>query len=376
MKEEIKYTLVINSGAEEGFEVREMEKKEFLREASKLLKKPKKVFLGLGDFLEVGDYKKLLDSIFFVEEGARFENILDRNNRKVAEEGNIPFSFFKMAVYFPDFLLKDVPTFCVSVIGKKSRLFPGAENFIRFIKEYDPTVLSAMPYEVAVEFTRRLGLPEKNVISTEYKITKDASNHDVYAGDIQRFISGDRKSLEIEKTLGGLGLQDDDSVYIGSGEAGIKTFSHVNSIAFNPPATIASQSGISLYGSSLESLLALFNFEGELDVIFSSSAWEEFIPSLIVVSNKKGKSSELIELEHRHLTLQNNIIGQRMEHSGESYTSVEREIEITFGGSFVDMDEVRRMISERMAAYLDNPQELVKEIYRIARQRYKNFCTV
>jgi hypothetical protein len=55
---------------------------------------------------------------------------------------------------------------------------------------------------------------------------------------------------------------------------------------------------------------------------------------------------------------------------------VEREIEITFGGSFVNMQEVRDMIGKRMQAYREKPQELVKEIYRIAKQRYKNFCTV
>ena len=134
MKKDPKYSLVINKGLAEGFELYEMEKKEFLRETSKLFKRPKKIFLGLGDFLEVGDYKKLLDSIFFDEEGARFENILDKNNRKISEEGNIPFSFFKIAVYFPDFLLKEVPTFCVSVIGKKIQAFPRRREFCKVYK--------------------------------------------------------------------------------------------------------------------------------------------------------------------------------------------------------------------------------------------------
>ena len=73
---------------------------------------------------------------------------------------------------------------------------------------------------------------------------------------------------------------------------------------------------------------------------------------------------------------QNNVIGLRIEHAGESYASVEREIDVTFGGSFVNMKEVRSMIAKRMSRYQDNPQELVKEIYHIALQRYKNFCTV
>ncbi len=34
------------------------------------------------------------------------------------------------------------------------------------------------------------------------------------------------------------------------------------------------------------------------------------------------------------------------------------------------------MIEERMRAYREKPQELVREIYRIAKQRYNNFCTV
>ena len=373
---EQKYTLIINKGPADGFEVREMDKKDFLAETSRLLHRPKKIFLGLGDFLEVGDYKKLMDSIFFDKEGVLFENILDKNNRKISEEGNIPFSFFKLAVYFPDFLLREVPTFCVSVIGKKARLFPGSVNFIKYIKEYDPLVLSAMPYEIAIEFVKRVGLGDKNLISTEYRIKKNEKHKDVYAGDIKRFISGDRKSLEIEKHLGGLDLRNEDIVYIGSGESGVKTFSQVNSVAFNPPSNIASESRLTLYGSSLESMLILFNFDGELDGVLSSSPWEEFIPSLVVYSAQKGKSRELLKLEYEHLVLQNNIIGQRIEHSGDSYASVEREIDVTFGASFVDMKEVREMISKRMHEYKDNPQELVKEIYRIAKQRYKNFCTV
>ena len=71
------------------------------------LKKPKKIFLGMGDFLEVGDYSKLLDSVFYDEGSVHFEKILDKNNRKIAEMGNIPFSFFKLAVYYPEFLLKE-----------------------------------------------------------------------------------------------------------------------------------------------------------------------------------------------------------------------------------------------------------------------------
>ncbi len=374
-KEE-KYDLIINRGIEKGFEHHSLGKKEFLNETSRLLNEPKKIFLGMGDFLEVGDYSKLLDSIFYDEGSARFEKVLDKNNRKISEMGNIPFSFFKLGIYYPEFLLKEVPTYCTSVIGKKSRLFPGAEIFVRYIKEYDPMILSAMPYEIAIELVKRLDLGNEHLISTEYKLAKNEMKKEVYAGDILRFISGDRKSLEIEKHLGGLDLRDEDIVYIGRGEAGAKTFSHVNSIAFNPSASIVSESTITLYGSSLESLLVLFNFKGEIDRVLSSTDWEQYLPSLVVFSEKKEKSEELIKIEKEHQIWQNNIIGQRIEHSGESYASVEREIEVTFGGSFVDMKEVRKMISERMYQYRDKPQELVKEIYHIALQRYKNFCTV
>ncbi len=373
---EEKYDLVINHGLEEGYEHLSLEKKEFLNETSRLFNKPKKIFLGMGDFLEVGDYSKLLDSIFYDEGSVHFEKILDKNNRKIAEMGNIPFSFFKLAVYYPEFLLKEVPTYCTSVIGKKSRLFPGAEMFIRYVKEYDPMILSAMPYEIAIELVKRLDLDDEHLISTEYKLKQNEMKKDVYAGDVVRFISGDRKSLEIEKHLGGLELTDRDIVYIGRGEAGAKTFSHVNSIAFNPSRSIVTESSITLYGSSLESLLVLFNFEGEIDRVLSSADFEPFLPSLVVFSEKKEKSEELINLEMEHLLWQSNIIGQRIERAGESYTSVEREIEVTFGGSFIDMKQVRNMISRRMSQYRENPQELVKEIYHLALQRYKNFCTV
>jgi hypothetical protein len=371
--EEKKYTLIINRGIEGGYEARSFDKKDFLRETSTLLKKPRKIFLGLGDFLEVGDYNKLLDSIFFDEEGVQLENILDKINRRISEEGNIPFSFFKLAVYFPDFLLKDVPTSCVTAIGKQSRLFPGAVNFVKYIKEYVPIVLTAIPHEIAIEFVKRVGLGEENLIATEYKIKKNENNRDVYSGDINRFISGDRKSIEIERVMNEQELREAEVVYIGRGEAGVKTFSTVNSIAFNPPENIIPESRITLYGSSLESLLVLFNFEGELERFLLSDIIEEYLPALVVYSEVKKKSPELIDLELREGYRQNNIIGQRIEYSGESYYSVERDIEVAFGGSSIDIRAVREMISNRMANYKKNPQKLVREISAIARERYMSF---
>ena len=193
----------------------------------------------------------------------------------------------------------------------------------------------------------------------------------IYAGDIERFISGDRKSLEIEKRMAAENLSEEEVVYIGRGEAGIKTFLTVNSIAFNPPDNIIPGAKITLYGSSLESLLVLFNFEGELDRYLTSKSVEYSLPSLVVFSEKREKSDELIEIEQSHRRLQNNIIGQRIEYSGESYNSVERDIEVEFGGSAIDIKKVREMISERMERYENNPDEFVKEVYAIARQRYR-----
>lgn len=372
---EQKYLLVHNHGSD-GFDIKPLDKKDFIRETAKLFKRPKKIFLGLGDFLEVGDYNILIDSLFYDSEGIRFENILDKNNRKLAEEGNIPVSFFKLGVYFPDFLLKDVPTYCVSLIGRKSRLFPGAEVFVKYIKEYEPIVLSAMPSEIAIEIIERLGLEKANLISTEYKTKKTEINKKVYAGDISRFISGDRKSLEIEKIMAEKGYKDDEVVYIGRGEAGAKTFSTVNSIAFNPSENIISGSRINLYGSSLDALLVLFNFDGELEKFLLADSFEEFIPSLVVYSDKKEKSAKLIEIEMMHGHYQNNILGQRIEHSGESYESVQREIDIALGGSNIDIQKVRESIMLRLNNFRKNPQELVKQIYGKAKERYKNFCSV
>ncbi|MDR3237923.1 MAG: hypothetical protein LBT84_05405, partial [Spirochaetia bacterium] len=238
-------------------------------------------------------------------------------------------------------------------------------------KEYDPTVLTAMPWEIAVELMKRLDLDESKLVATEYITKQDEAKHGIYAGGIKSFVSGDKKNIEIEKTIAKFGFLEDDIVYVGSGEAGIKTFSAVNSIAFNTSPSIASHSRISVYGSSLESLLTVFNFDCELDSILLSDFWEEYLPSLIVVSRKIGKNDELLEIEAKHLTMQSNTVGQRLEHSSDSFRSVEREIEITFGGSFVDIEDVRSMVAKRMSAYRKNPLELVKEIYHIAKQRYK-----
>jgi hypothetical protein len=370
-----KYELIINHSKDSGFESIKLEKRDFLKELSYLLSEPKKVFLGLGDFLEIGDYSTLIDNLFFNTEGIKIENILDDNNRRLSSEGDVPFSFFKLAVYFPDFLLKDVPTSCISVIGEKSRLFPGAETFIRFIKHYEPLVLTAMPTEIAIEFVKRIGLNENNLISTEYKKKTDKIKKEVYAGDVNRFISGDRKSLVIEKYMHEHDLRDNEVVYIGRGEAGVKTFSSVNSVAFNPFDNIIQQSRITLYGSSLVSLLVLFNFDGRLDEILMSESFEEFIPSLVVYSPVKEKSPELIDIEIRHRNMQGNIIGARIEHSGESYKSVEREIEVVFSGSSININQVKQMVTDRIEEYRRNPGELVKKIYDIAKVRYKNFCT-
>ncbi|MCL1911018.1 MAG: hypothetical protein FWG13_02290 [Leptospirales bacterium] len=369
--EETTYSLIINKSREEGFEHYRLDKASFIAETAKIIRRPKRIFLGLGDFLEIGDYKQLLDSMFFDDDGSKFENIIDKNNRKVSEESDIPFSFFKMAVYFPDFLLKNVPTFCVSVIGKKSRLFPGAETFIKQIKKYDPMILSAIPYEIASEFMKRLGLDKSKLVATEYVTMKDDAGHDIYAGGIKSFISGDRKNFEIEKNIAGSGFMEDDVIYIGSGESGVKTFSTVNSVAFNTAPSVAAHSHIAVYGSSLESLLPLLNFDGELNSLLFSEQLENLLPSLVVVSRKAGTNEELQSIETEHLTMQNNILGQRLEHSGTSFQSVEREIDITFRSSFVNIEEVRSMINKRMTAYRGNPLELIKQIYYIAKQRYK-----
>ena len=370
-----KYELIINHSKDSGFESIKLEKKDFLKEVSHLLTEPKKVFLGLGDFLEIGDYSTLIDNLFFNTEGIKIENILDDNNRRLSTEGDVPFSFFKLAVYFPDFLLKDVPTSCISVIGEKSRMFPGAETFIRFIKHYDPLVLTAMPTEIAIEFVKRIGLNEGNLVSTEYKKKMDKIKKEVYAGDVNRFISGDRKSLVIEKYMHEHDLKENEVVYIGRGEAGVKTFSTVNSVAFNPFDNIIQQSKITLYGSSLVSLLVLFNFEGKLNEMLLSESFEEFIPSLVVFSAVKEKSQELIDIEIRHRNMQSNVIGARIEHSGESYKSVEREIEVVFGGSSININQVKQLVTDRIEEYRRNPGDLVKKIYDIAKVRYKNFCT-
>jgi hypothetical protein len=84
MKNDPIYTLIYNKGSEKGFEKHELKKKEFLKEASQLLAPPRKIFLALGDFLEVGDYNNLMDNIFFKMDGSLLEDMLDKNNRKIA----------------------------------------------------------------------------------------------------------------------------------------------------------------------------------------------------------------------------------------------------------------------------------------------------
>ena len=73
--------------------------------------------------------------------------------------------------------------------------------------------------------------------------------------------------------------------------------------------------------------------------------------------------------------MQENIIGLKIEHSEDSYASLEREINILLGASTIDMSAVRHHIFSRMQKYIDDPQSLVKLIYNIARERYKSLST-
>ena len=369
---EKKYTYIINHDVD-NFEAMELSKYELLCKAKKLLKRPKKIFVGLGGLLEIGDYNKIIDTVFFDEEGFKFESVLDLNNRKLSEAGNIPFSFFKLAVYYPDFLLKDVPTFCMSVIGQKSRFFPGACSFIDFIKAFDPIILSAIPYEIAIEIVKRLELGEENLVSTKYKLIEDENKRECYAGDIVNFLSGIVKVREIRKRLEKENLVDDDILYIGRGESGSQAFTDINSIAFNPSASVMQESELSVYGSTLNSLMPFLDFDDSCKDLMESEEWDEFMPSLIVCSNVKSKSNDLLEIEKHHLNLQENITMQIMEHLRESFESVKREVEIILGGYYIDMNKIRKTIENRLSAYRENPEELVKEVYKIANHRCKKF---
>ena len=199
IEKEKTYDFIVNHGVEKGFEVFTLNKKSFVFKISEYLKKPKKIFLGMGDFLEIGDFNNFIDAVLLDNEVTKLEGILDKNNRKMAQDGQIPFSFFKLAVYYPDFLLKDIPVECISTIGKKGRLFPGAEIFVKYIKEYDPLILTAIPYDISIEYARRLGLDNENLLATEYK--KYENNDKIFSGDIIKFISGNRRSIEIEKII-------------------------------------------------------------------------------------------------------------------------------------------------------------------------------
>ncbi len=365
-----KYEIIFNYGR--NFERHFFEKEDFIAETSKLIKKPKKIFLGMGNFLELGDYNNLLDSILFDETKIKLEKLLDQSNRMLSEWGTIPFSFFKLAVYFPDYLLKDVPIYCVSTIGKKSRLAPGAETFIQYIKDYDPLIMSAMPYEIAIEFVKRLNLDHENLISTQYKTALNKNNKMVYAGGINKFVSGEIKNIEIEKRLIGSQLTDDDVLYIGSGEAGLKTFSWVkNSIAFNPPKQIMSESHVNIYGSSLESLIVLFNENQIHNSFLMSRTMDDLLPSLIVYSDTKEKSESLLEIELEHRQFQRNILSQRVIYSSDSYDSVINEINIDLKGSPIGIDNVKELITKRILKYTENPRDIILEIYNIAVERYE-----
>ena len=365
-EKEKKYELIINHGINDGFERHLLDRHDFINAVASRIKRPRKIFLGMGDFLEVGDYNNLIDALLLDQDIAKLEGILDRNNRIISEGSDIPFSFFKLAVYYPDFLLRDVPVEIISMIGRKARLFPGAEYFIKYIKDLEPLIFTAIPYDISIEYIKRLGLTDSNIMSTEYKKAM-VSNKEVFTGDIVRFVSGNRRSIAIEKYMAENNIRDDEIVYVGRGEAGSTTFSTYNSIAFNPPKWIMARTCTTIYGSSLESLLPLFNFDGELTRLLQSEQYEDSLPSMIVFSNVREKGEELLEIELEHRQMQENAIGLRMEYSEDSYGSLEREINVMLGASAVNITAVRSMIFSRLKGYINDPQALVKDIYTIAR---------
>lgn len=366
---ENEYTL-IKSYDEDKFDLETYDRKSFVREIASIIEKPKKIFMGMGDLLEVGDYNSMLDTILINDIGVRFENLIDEQNRKASETRGIPSSFFKLGVYLPDFLLKNVPTMCASIIGKRARLFPGAETFMKHIKDYDPVVLTAIPFEIAIEFINRLDLADHNLVSTVYKVHHEYNRIASYSGGLEKFISGNRKSIEIQKFMSEHDLTDNQVIYLGRGEAGSKTFSTVNSIAFNPEFSIINESNINIYGSSLESLLVLFNYDNKLERFLFSDPVEGLLPSLVVFSYGENKSQKVIDIETEHRIMQNNIFGLRIEHSGESYESVERDIYISFAGSPINFNEVKEMLHKRMKYYEKNPEELLDHVNQIAEERY------
>jgi len=373
-KNEKNITLIINRGLRDGFAEYTLNKTEFLQKISKFLKEPRKVFLGMGDFLELGDYNNLIDAILLDNQFAQLEAILDKNNRKIAESGEIPFSFFKLAVYFPEFILKETHVDLISIIGQKGRLFPGAMEFIDFARKYDPLVLTAIPYEISIEYIKRLGLSSENLYSTEYNKYKEKPSF--FSGGISRFVSGNRRIIEIEKKMSEMNYTFEDVIYIGHGEAGSNTFSNFNSIAFNPPEPIMDRSRFNIYGSTLESIAVLFNFDESMNRYLLSPEFEDSFPSLLVYSEVREKSDSLIRVELEHRRMQENTIGMKIEHSQDSYASLEREIDVLLGASTVNLSEARSIIHSRLQKYIDDPNSLVKDVYNIAKERYKNFCTV
>jgi hypothetical protein len=235
--------------------------------------------------------------------------------------------------------------------------------------------MTAIPYEISIEYIKRMGLEKKNLLSTEYK--KDIiNNKEVFIGDIIKFISGDRRALAIEMFMAENDYVNDDILYIGRGEAGTNAFTAYNSIAFNPVKGIMNKSKFTIYGSTLESLLVLLNYWNELEKYLLSNHYEENIPSLIVYSNIREKNEELIEIELEHRQLQENTIGLEIERSEDDYGSLEREIDVLLGASTVNITMVRSLILSRMSKYLNDPQGLVKDIYLIAKERYKAFNTI
>ena len=99
------------------------------------------------------------------------------------------------------------------------------------------------------------------------------------------------------------------------------------------------------------------------------------MPSLVVLSSVKEKRDDLVEIELEHRQLQENIIGLKMEHSEDSYGTLEREINVMLGASAVNIAAVRNMIFNRLKGFINEPQLLVRDIYNIAKERYKNLCS-
>lgn len=225
----------------------------------------------------------------------KYNQYADANIKAVVNEGQTSFCWHAPTMFVGQ-LLEGLSTEINRVIGRNTRLVPGAEIYIcRLIDGlgYDVTAVTAGHQEAAEEVSKRAGI--EKTIGTQLK-----NSNGIYIMEIKRFIGGIHKLKHVQKILGN-GDGSYRGTHIGDSWSDVETLGGINnSIAFNPGCIYALRNArISAIGASKTGLIPFFDYKGKYD----GEIREEQLPQTIIIMEtaKNQEHAEQLLQESRNM---------------------------------------------------------------------------